>query len=107
MNFLKTNPTELRTKDLENFKVFKEFISSISKKNKTETKGSKAKEIETEEAPEEALEYAYQKLKTDLSRDLLDTIKSCSHFFFENLVVDLLTKMGYGGSLHKPGKLIS
>ncbi len=107
LNFLKTNPTELRTKDLANFKDFKDFTESISKKNKSKEKEISILETrETNETPEEALEYAYQKLKYDLSRDLLDTIKNCSPFFFENLVVDLLTKMGYGGSRKDAGKAI-
>ncbi len=106
IKFLKTNPTALRTKDLDNFKEFKDFTNSIRKKNKSGTKDSQKETIETEETPEESLEYAYQKLKFDLSRDLLDTIKSCSPFFFENLVVDLLTKMGYGGSRIDAGKAI-
>lgn len=107
LKFLKTNPTDLRTKDLNNFKEFKNFSESISKKNKSKGKETSTPESEeNDETPEEALEYAYQKLKYDLSRDLLDTIKSCSPFFFENLVVDLLTKMGYGGSRKDAGKAI-
>lgn len=107
LEFLKTNPKELRTKDLENFKVFRDFKRSIDKKNQTDIKGTGIKEIEeTEKTPEEALEYAYQKLKNDLSRDLLDTIKSCSPAFFEKLVIDLLTKMGYGGSRKDAGKAL-
>jgi len=107
LKFLKTKPKDLRTKDLNNFKEFKDFSESISKKNKTKEKEiSTSEPIESEETPEEALEYAYQKLKNDLSRDLLNTIKSCSPFFFENLVVDLLTKMGYGGSRKDAGKAI-
>ena len=42
--------------------------------------------------------------QTNRSRDLLDTIKNCSPAFFEKLVIDLLTKMGYGGSLKDAGK---
>ncbi len=106
VNFLKTNPIDLRTKDLENFKDFRDFTISIRKKNESDAKDSQKETIETEETPEESLEYAYQKLKFDLSRDLLDTIKSCSPFFFENLVIDLLIKMGYGGSRIDAGKAI-
>jgi len=107
LKFLKSNPKELRTKDLENFKAFSDFKNSIDKKNKTETKDSGIKGIEeTEETPEEALEYAYLKLKNDLSRDMLDTIKDCTPSFFEKLVIDLLTKMGYGGSRKDAGKAL-
>lgn len=106
-NFLKSNPTELRTKDLEEFKAFKEFKQSINVKNEIDdTDEGNHENGESNKTPEEALEYAYQKLKNDLSRDLLDTIKNCSPAFFEKLVIDLLTKMGYGGSRKDAGKAL-
>lgn len=107
LEFLKTNPDALRTKDLENFKAFKNFKESIDKKNHRDTKESGLQEAEeTPETPEEALEYAFLKLKNDLSRDLLETIKDCSPAFFEKLVIDMLTKMGYGGSRKDAGQAL-
>ena len=107
LKFLKSNPKSLRTKDLENFIAFVEFKDSIDKKNQVSTKTSITEDSkEPEETPEEALEYAYLKLKNDLSRELLETIKNCSPSFFEKLVIDLLTKMGYGGSRKDAGKAI-
>jgi restriction system protein len=106
-SFLKSNPTELRTKDLEEFKAFREFKQSINVKNEIdETDQGNHENGESSKTPEEALEYAYLKLKNDLSRDLLDTIKNCSPAFFEKLVIDLLTKMGYGGSRKDAGKAL-
>lgn len=107
MKFLQSNPTELRTRDLEKFKAFNEFRQSIGSKNETENSDNLSQEnLDSNKTPEEALEYAYLKLKNDLSRDLLDTIKSCSPSFFEKLVVDMLTKMGYGGSRKDAGKAL-
>jgi restriction system protein len=107
LKFLKSNPTALRTKDLENFKAFKEFKESIDKKNQVDIKVSSNQDIdETVRTPEEALEYAYLKLKNDLSRDLLNIIKNCSPAFFEKLVIDILTKMGYGGSRKDAGEAL-
>lgn len=107
LKFLKSNPTDLRTKDLENFKAFKEFKESIDKKNQVDYKVSSSQNIEeSEKTPEEALEYAYLKLKNDLSRDLLNIIKNCSPAFFEKLVIDILTKMGYGGSRKDAGEAL-
>lgn len=107
MKFLQSNPTELRTRDLEKFKAFNEFRQSIGSKTETENLDNLSQEnIDSNKTPEEALEYAYLKLKNDLSRDLLDTIKSCSPSFFEKLVVDMLTKMGYGGSRKDAGKAL-
>lgn len=107
LNFLKSNPIELRTRDLEKFKAFNEFRQSIGPKNGAENSDTENQEnIDSNKTPEEALEYAYLKLKNDLSRDLLDTIKSCSPTFFEKLVIDMLTKMGYGGSRKDAGKAL-
>lgn len=49
-------------------------------------------------SPEEALEAAYGRLRTGLEEDLLEAVKGASPVFFEQLVIDLLVKMGYGGS---------
>lgn len=107
LKLLESKPSELRTKDLDRFKQFVDFKESISKKNDKGTDGDNGDEEEQNiETPEEALEYAYLKLKNDLSRDMLDTIKSCSPAFFEKLVVDLLTKMGYGGSRKDAGQAL-
>jgi len=50
--------------------------------------------------------YAYTQIEKDLAQDLLETTKKCSPGFFENLIIDLLLKMGYGGSLRDAGKAI-
>lgn len=106
ISFLNSNPTSLRTKDLENFSAFKEFKKAIVPKTETSSEIENQENNDSTKTPEEALEYAFQKLKTDLSRDLLDTIKSCSPSFFEKLVVDLLLKMGYGGSRKDAGQAL-
>jgi len=48
--------------------------------------------------PEELLQHAHQELLANLSQELLERIKACPPSFFEGLVIDLLVKMGYGGS---------
>ncbi len=58
------------------------------------------------ETPEEILESNYLKIRKNLSQELLTKIKSCTPAFFENLVVELLVKMGYGGSIKDAGKSI-
>lgn len=50
--------------------------------------------------PEEQIEAAYQSVQTALRADLLERIGQNSPAFFEQLIVDLLVAMGYGGS-HK------
>ena len=44
------------------------------------------------------MEKIYQQIREKVAEDLLQQIKANSPAFFENLVIDLLVKMGYGGS---------
>ena len=48
--------------------------------------------------PTEAIEQAYRKLNHTLATEVLDLMKAMDPFKFEQLVVDLLFAMGYGGS---------
>lgn len=52
------------------------------------------------ETPEEQIEAAYRTMLSSLRADLLERIASNSPAFFEQVIVDLLVAMGYGGS-HK------
>jgi restriction system protein len=52
------------------------------------------------------LEYGYQKIKKDLSQELLGYVKQSSPRFFERLVVELLISMSYGGSRKDAGQVI-
>ncbi|OOF57933.1 hypothetical protein BKK56_00890 [Rodentibacter genomosp. 2] len=52
--------------------------------------------IETEETPLSLLESSYKEIRRQVYNDILDTILSKSPKAFENLVTQLLQKMGYG-----------
>lgn len=56
--------------------------------------------------PEEALEHAYQRLRREVEAELLDQVKAAPPSFFEQVVVDLLLQMGYGGSRQEAGNVI-
>ena len=58
------------------------------------------------ETPEEILQKAYQSIRSDLASELLLKIKSNSPKFFEDLVVDLMIALGYGGSRSDAGRSI-
>lgn len=59
-----------------------------------------------EGTPEEGFEENYSRLREALAADLLEAIRECSPSFFEKLVVDVLVKMGYGGTREDAGKAI-
>jgi len=56
--------------------------------------------------PFELLEQSYQEIRNDLADDLLEQVLSCSPQFFEQMVIDLLISMGYGGSRQDAGQAI-
>ncbi|MCU0345829.1 MAG: restriction endonuclease [Saprospiraceae bacterium] len=98
---LKTNPKELNVAYLKRYPAYLEFIGpNVGKSGKQEEK-----EVVLESAtPEEVLESAYGKIRKALASDLLEKIKQCPPAFFERLVVELLVKMGYGGSIKDAGR---
>lgn len=84
---------------------FPEFIEFKNRSNKTQ-ETSPIFEPDTARTPEEILEASYQRLRNKLVQDILERVKACSPRFFERLVVDLLVKMGYGGSRKDAGRAI-
>lgn len=100
LDVLSKNPPGINVKFLEQFPQFVEF------RNLRREKEEERQEEELEQTPQELLEYGYQKIKRDLSQELLNLVKQSSPRFFEKLVVDLLIRMGYGGSLKDAGKAI-
>ncbi len=99
---LASNPTEIDVKFLDQYQ---EFVSFRQPSN--EEMSSAADTSQTlAETPEEALEEAHQTLQESLAVDIIQAIKQCSPEFFERLVVDLLVKMGYGGSRKEAGQAV-
>jgi len=100
---LTTNPPKINVHFLGQFKEFQDFRSLRHKKENKEQKQEDETKVVT---PEEALEMAYESLRKDLGNDLLQQIKSSSPNLFEKIVVQLLVKMGYGGSRQDAGRAI-
>ena len=99
---LEQKPARIDAKFLEQYQEFREF-KALRKQPAT---NSESEEEEQTRTPEEALERAYQNLRSDLAADLLTQIKQSPPALFERLVVELLVKMGYGGSRKDAGRAI-
>ena len=95
-------------KFLERFPEFLQFRQLRHERSDTQTEnaGSAISATPTDATPEEALDVSYQRLRAELESDVLDQVKACSPSFFERLVVELLVKMGYGGSLLDAGQAV-
>ena len=100
---LSQNIKEIDVKFLNQFPEFVEF-------RKPKKKSAKAplaiKPLPDDKNPEETLEAAFQELQEGIAIELLQTVKKCDPDFFERLVIDVLIKMGYGGSRKEAGQAV-
>ena len=98
---LAKNPERIDLRFLDQFPGHREFRASV----KTETEPEITSQVD-EMTPEEHIALGYQQIREDLAADLVRRIKECPPEFFEQLVVDLLLAMGYGGSRQDAGKAV-
>lgn len=93
--------------DLAFLAQFPEFLAFRALRHKRE-------ESETEstsgsgdaQTPHEALQSAFDRLRSELAAEIISKIKASSPALFEEMVVDLLVKMGYGGSRKDAGQAV-
>jgi restriction system protein len=98
------NPNVINLKLLKQIPIYVDWLEKSKEENNKE-------EFETcveseNETPEEIIEKNFLKIRKILALELLSKVKSNTPVFFENLVVELLVKMGYGGSIKDAGKAI-
>jgi restriction system protein len=101
---LNEKPASINTKYLGRFPEFIAFKLK-SAESSTAAEVSSTAEVE-KQTPEEAIESAYSRIRSDLAAEVLQQIMECSPVFFEGLVVDLLVRMGYGGSRKDAGQAV-
>ena len=99
---LTSNPSKINNKLLIQYKEFKEF-----KKRKRKLVDAPETLEFQEKTPEEAFEAAYENLRTELSSEIIDHLQKVDPSLFEKIVIEVLVKMGYGGSLRDAGKAIA
>lgn len=104
LQVLGKKPERIDAKYLRQFPAFLEFIHPD--KNEVESEETGLSQETLSRTPEENLDKAYQQLRKSLALELLNKVIDLSPAFFERLVIDLLVKMGYGGSIKDAGKAI-
>jgi len=63
-------------------------------------------EVASTETPEESLDNAYQKIRSDIESEIISKILSSPPEFLERVIIDLVVKMGYGGNRKDAGEAI-
>lgn len=96
-SLLNSHAGQVTMTELEQFEEYREFRGEGKK-----AKGAGATEEAvlsfTASSPEETLESAHADLTNALADELLEQLSSVDPTFFEQLVVDVLVAMGYGGN---------
>lgn len=96
------HPKRIDNKVLRQYPEFLEFQGAKTSDAKQEHEVGVPDQLD----PQESIEAGYHRIRKQLSTELLARIKSCTSDFFERLVVELLLKMGYGGSRRDAGQAI-
>jgi restriction system protein len=100
---LAEKPARIDMKFLERFQEYQAFRSVQRARNSLETE---TVEVIQQATPEELLESGYRQVRSALAADLLAQVKSASPSFFERMVVDLLLRMGYGGTREDAAQVV-
>lgn len=87
-------PDRVDMKYLQRFPEYVEFRQTTREPSEEQVSDEDLEGL----TPEEALEDSYQRIRRDLADELLAYVLNSTAGFFEKLVVELLVKMGYGGS---------
>lgn len=80
---------------LMRYPEFRDFLNRGKKDNSIE---DSLEEIDREDTPLETIEKSMKELNASLIEDVLEKLKNIDFYKFEDIVLDLLIKMGYGGS---------
>lgn len=99
---LEENPVRINMKFLERYPEYQAFRSLRRDRSAPEFESSAIQEV----TPEELLESGYRQLRIALTNELLSQVRAASPAFFERLVVELLLRMGYGGTREDAGQVV-
>jgi len=98
---LENPPDRITIKFLKDINPDKNLFDREKPKDKEES------ESEDEKTPDEMIEEGHKRINQELSKILLQNIEEASPYKFEEIVVNLLIKMGYGDSDFNNGEVTS
>lgn len=101
---LANKPAVITNDTLAKFPSFRTFIDGGEERDDQAPLAGAA--LKSKATPQEQLEAAYRELRRQTEREVLDLALKGTPAFFERLVVDLLVRMGYGGSVEDAGKAL-
>lgn len=104
---LAERPKDISRAYLGRFDAFREFLE-LRHDEAADAVGDVATPAATDTAatPQEQLERAYKQIRQKVEADVLEAVMAASPQFFEKLVIQLLVKMGYGGTIADAGEAL-
>jgi restriction system protein len=111
---LEEGHAKISTKDLHRYPAFQAFQARSRPKatrsggdDEIEFAGDSSDAVrDGSSSPQEVMESAAQQIDSALKAELREYVAKASPAFFENLVVRLLVRMGYGGSSEEAGQAV-
>ena len=100
VKFLSTNPPSIDIRKLSQYPEFMAF------RGEADSWVPESDEKSLDQTPEEEIEKSYRALRGEIVEEILNRLKGCSPSFFEQIVVQLVVRMGYGGSLKDAGQAV-
>lgn len=103
LQVLKQSPTRIDLNFLSRYEGVKQFRARSQSGERSNDLEAMPENTRT---PEEVMDAAFQSIQDGLASELLQRIKACSPTFFEQLVIDMLVTMGYGGTRREAGRAV-
>lgn len=97
--YLKQHEGPITAQDLKNIEGYEEAWEEASRlKQQAKPQSSKTSSDFEHSTPDDLIDSAYNSLNRSLANELIESMLDMDPYKFEQLVVDLLFSMGYGGS---------
>jgi restriction system protein len=91
---------------LEQFPAFQQFQQRTREVSDEKDAATPEAAMQQTDSPEDMLRRAHRRITEELKAELIDRVQRAAPDFFERLIVRLLIKMGYGGTLENAGRAI-
>ena len=98
---LAKQPKRIDLRLLNEYPEFRDFRQS-----RGEPPGPPVETPETTQTPDDRLDAAYVEIRAAVAAELLQKLKDGTPKFFENVIVEFMQKMGYGGFSQESGKVV-
>jgi len=99
---LESHPGKIDRKSLLQFPEFRAFAVSTA----TAQSGASRDDDDEQQTPQDRLASSYQLMRSQLVQEVLEKTLKCSPRFFEEVVVDVMLALGYGGNRKDAGQAV-